>query len=95
MSPVKTAAPSQQQQDPLIDSTSSLPKSSSKPSSKSSSQPSNQSANSAGESKEVWWINGAFVAYTHVVALVAMLLYTPKWQSLVLMAVNIQLATMG
>ncbi|KAJ3203769.1 hypothetical protein HDU67_009938, partial [Dinochytrium kinnereticum] len=47
------------------------------------------------ESKEVWWINGAFVIVSHIAALASLLLYTPKWQTWVLTGICIQLSTMG
>ncbi|KAJ3107876.1 hypothetical protein HDU97_002808 [Phlyctochytrium planicorne] len=47
------------------------------------------------EDKEVWWVNGAFVIAAHIGALGAILFYTPKWQTWVLTAISIQLATMG
>ncbi|KAJ3143195.1 hypothetical protein HK101_003220, partial [Irineochytrium annulatum] len=44
---------------------------------------------------EVWWVNGVFVAIAHAVALGTLVFYTPKWQTVVLAAVFVQLATMG
>ncbi|KAJ3017242.1 UNVERIFIED_CONTAM: hypothetical protein HDU68_011792 [Siphonaria sp. JEL0065] len=46
-------------------------------------------------SKEVWWINGVFVALAHAVALGTVVLVTPKWQTVVLMFVIVVLGELG
>ncbi|KAJ3110799.1 hypothetical protein HDU96_006261 [Phlyctochytrium bullatum] len=50
---------------------------------------------SSNPDKEIWWANGVFVVLTHVAALASILFYTPKWQTLVLSAISIELATLG
>ncbi|KAJ3401796.1 hypothetical protein HDV05_000266 [Chytridiales sp. JEL 0842] len=47
------------------------------------------------DSKEVWWVNGAFVIFTHVVGLAALAMYSPKKETYILMGIEVWLATMG
>ncbi|KAJ3296883.1 hypothetical protein HDU79_005465 [Rhizoclosmatium sp. JEL0117] len=49
----------------------------------------------AKERKEVWWINGVFVALAHVAALVTVATVTPKWQTVLMTFVVIVLGELG
>ncbi|KAI8611605.1 hypothetical protein BC830DRAFT_1213393 [Chytriomyces sp. MP71] len=49
----------------------------------------------ASEGKQVWWINGVFVAFAHAAALASLVFVTPKWQTLVLTFVCVVLAELG
>jgi hypothetical protein len=45
--------------------------------------------------KQVWWVNGAFVVFTHVASIAVIAFYRPAWQSILLMVMTIQFAILG
>ncbi|KAI9331174.1 fatty acid desaturase-domain-containing protein [Obelidium mucronatum] len=47
------------------------------------------------DTKEVWWINGAFVILAHITALFTIVSVTPKWQTVVLMFAIVVFGELG